>query len=150
MRHPRLATSALLAVVSLFVAACGGGGGGGGGAGSGDFSASTVGLVGGEITCFAAGSGATVYAGTSSQGVFRSDDRGATWTAARSGLPDAVVVPLGGLAAVRALAVDPSNPAIVYAGLLRGGVYRSSDSGPRGPRSTTASTPTSSGSPSIR
>jgi len=56
-------------------------------------------------------SGAFRYSGTFSQGLFRSDDGGATWVRSDKGLP--------GLA-VRALAVDPSSPAVVYAGTASG------------------------------
>jgi photosystem II stability/assembly factor-like uncharacterized protein len=47
------------------------------------------------------------YAGTQGGGVFRSDDGGASWTAASGGL-DILVI--------QSLAVDPRDPAVVYAG----------------------------------
>src|SRR5436190_6335542 len=49
---------------------------------------------------------ATMYAGTSGGGVFKTIDAAATWTAVNSGLP------LNGLYA--ALAIDPVAPATVY------------------------------------
>ncbi len=73
---------------------------------------------------------ATLYAGACdydvvsgfprpSGGVFKSTDSGGTWTAANSGLTSSCV---------RTLAVDPKNPATLYAG-GRGGIFKSVDSG---------------------
>jgi len=45
----------------------------------------TSGPGGGTVTCFLAG-GSTVYAGTGYHGVYRSTDRGSTWSPARTGL----------------------------------------------------------------
>jgi photosystem II stability/assembly factor-like uncharacterized protein len=64
-----------------------------------------------------------VYAGTYGSGLYRSRDFGATWTA----------VPLGETY-IRAVAIDPSDTAVVYAGgyYLQsglGGVYKSTDGG---------------------
>jgi photosystem II stability/assembly factor-like uncharacterized protein len=61
---------------------------------------------------------ATVYAGTDAQGAYKSTDGGRSWTR-MSGLPS-------NLAEVFALAVNPVNRHVVYAG---GGLYKSSDGG---------------------
>jgi pimeloyl-ACP methyl ester carboxylesterase len=61
----------------------------------------------------------TLYAGTPLEGVFKSTDAGATWSAANVGLPDA---------GVYALATDPGTPQTLYAGTLRG-VFKSTDGG---------------------
>ena len=50
---------------------------------------------------------ATLYAGTSGGGVFKSTDGGGSWTVINTGLTSTDV---------RALAIDPANPATVYAG----------------------------------
>jgi photosystem II stability/assembly factor-like uncharacterized protein len=59
----------------------------------------------------------TVYAGTSGQGAFRSDDGGASWT------------PLPIDTTVWSLLVDPDESAVVYAGSNGNGVFRSTDGG---------------------
>jgi len=68
-----------------------------------------------------------LYAGTLDQrshglsiygGVFRSTDRGGSWTAVRQGM---------GRHSVAALAVDPSSSSILYAGTYASSVYRSVD-----------------------
>jgi photosystem II stability/assembly factor-like uncharacterized protein len=65
-----------------------------------------------------------VYAGTSSLvatgGVFRSLDHGATWDLATAGLT--------GLGA-RGVAVDPSNPGVLYTGIDNLGLFKSADRG---------------------
>lgn len=63
---------------------------------------------------------ATIYAGTLGGGVFRSDDRGAGWTATNSGLTSTDV---------RSLAIDPLTPSVLYAATSGGGVFRSTDRG---------------------
>jgi len=68
----------------------------------------------------------TVYAVTPA-GLFKSIDAGGTWTAANSGFPAAI--PNNSSARVDYVVVDPKNPAILYAGLLRGGVYKSINGG---------------------
>lgn len=57
-------------------------------------------------------------------GVFRSTDLGITWTARDGGIADADKPRVG------ALAIDPTNPLVLYAG-LRGGarIYKTSDGG---------------------
>ena len=57
---------------------------------------------------------------TVKSGLYRLADRGDEWETLRNGLPDAP--------AVRALAVHPLNPDIVYAG-TQSGPYRSADRG---------------------
>jgi len=59
-----------------------------------------------------------LYAGTYG-GVFKSTDSGGTWAAANTGLTNL---------SVRALAINPSTPAMLYAGTF-GGVFKSTDSG---------------------
>ena len=62
-----------------------------------------------------------IYAGTDGKGVFVSDDGGATWNAATG--------ELGGKTRVAQLAVDPTNPEIVFARLLFERLYKSTDGG---------------------
>ncbi|MFI5165901.1 MAG: WD40/YVTN/BNR-like repeat-containing protein [Thermoanaerobaculales bacterium] len=62
----------------------------------------------------------TVYAGTGGNGVFRSRDGGATWTAARNGM---------GRPGVQALAVHPRDGQCVFAGTVDGRVFASHDGG---------------------
>jgi hypothetical protein len=62
---------------------------------------------------------ATLYAGTSGGGVFKSTDAGGNWIAINSGLTNTVV---------SALAIDPSNMATLYAG-TEGGVFKSTNGG---------------------
>ena len=59
-----------------------------------------------------------VYAGTRSSGVYKSTDRGETWTAANAGNENT---------GVSALAVDPENSSIVYAGIYQQDVFRSGE-----------------------
>ena len=74
------------------IAGCGGSGGGSGG-GTATWASSAAGLEGGNTLCVAFDGGATWYAGTDSQGVYRSVDGGTTWIAISNGLPDAVIRP---------------------------------------------------------
>jgi photosystem II stability/assembly factor-like uncharacterized protein len=60
-----------------------------------------------------------VYAGG-----FRSDDGGATWVEARAGLEN----PNGGFLSLKALAIDPRQPATLYAATF-GGIFKSVDRG---------------------
>ena len=62
---------------------------------------------------------ATLYAGTDSNGVYKSVNGGASWTAVNAGLTNTTVL---------ALAVDPSAPAKIYAGTF-GGAFKSIDGG---------------------
>ena len=66
-----------------------------------------------------------IYVGCFTTGhVLRSDDGGATWSDASSGLPTGSFDD-----GVRALLVDPSNPATVYAGTRGAGAFRTIDGG---------------------
>jgi photosystem II stability/assembly factor-like uncharacterized protein len=59
---------------------------------------------------------------SSSKGVVKSRDGGATWTAINEGLEHSQVL---------AFAIDPSAPSTVYAGTFANAVYKSSDGGQR-------------------
>lgn len=76
----------------------------------------TAGPTGGTIRALLA-NGATVFAGTPSNGIYRSTDQGATWQRASQGLPAAITIT--SLAAI-------GNA--VFAGTEQG-VYRSTDNG---------------------
>src|SRR5215813_6410766 len=60
-----------------------------------------------------------IYAATSN-GIFKSTDGGTSWASANTGL--------SGINAF-SLAIDPSNPATLYAGTLGNRVYKSADGG---------------------
>ena len=75
----------------------------------------------------------TIYSGTTASSsstagavfspataVIKSSSGGQSWTAANAGLPRAIVT---------ALAIDPSNPAALYAGTSTAGVFKSTDGG---------------------
>ena len=82
---------------------------------------SPYGPFGGHMQCFVESpDGQDVYASTFGAGVFRSSDGGATWTPAWDGVLDTDV---------RSLAVDPTNPAVVWCGTFWRGVFRSTDRG---------------------
>jgi hypothetical protein len=57
---------------------------------------------------------ATLYAGTSGDGVFKSTNGGGNWTAANTGLTNTDV---------NTLAIDPATPTTLYAGTHGGGVF---------------------------
>ncbi len=59
----------------------------------------------------------TVYAGTLPGTVFRSLDRGGSWTEVASSIADTVL----------ALAINPLNSGVIYAGTLRTGVFKTTD-----------------------
>ncbi len=66
----------------------------------------------------------TLYAGIAEHeggGVFKTRDGGATWQPTGAGITTS--------ASVRALAVDPSDGATVYAGTAGGGIFKTSDGG---------------------
>jgi len=66
--------------------------------------------------------GQTLYAGTARHGVYKKGLGGSSsWSPANGGLPPN--------ARVVALAIDPTNADVIYAGLWGGGVYRSEDGG---------------------
>ncbi len=83
----------------------------------------TEGISDPEILSLAAGRHA-VYAGTFGKrqpgGVFRSVDRGATWEPIHRGLSTLLV---------QEIAVDPSDPDLLYAGTGHLGIFKSSDGG---------------------
>jgi len=59
-----------------------------------------------------------VYAGSFGHGIFRSQDRGATWTKSGQGVTDPFI-----------LCLTTTQDGTVYAGTFRGGVFRSHDQG---------------------
>ena len=61
----------------------------------------------------------TLYVGTETSGVYRSRDGAQNWQAVNTGLEDL---------AVRAIAIDPTNAAVVYAGTNRA-VFKTTDAG---------------------
>jgi hypothetical protein len=75
----------------------------------------------------------TLYAGTKDNGVvdtpfrgmFKNTDGGNRWVAINNGLSDLV----GNVPVIRALAIDPDDSKILYAGTSGRGVFRSSDGG---------------------
>ena len=62
----------------------------------------------------------TVYAGTAGKGVFKSVDRGATWSKMSIGMGDVYI---------DSLAVDPGPPCTLYAASSNTGVFKSVDGG---------------------
>ena len=87
---------------------------------------SSIGLPS-DIQSLAAAPGPTLYAGTWSDGIYRSDDHGQTWITATLGLALPMYIRDG-------LAVDPISPTILYAGdyygsTSGGGVYLSENGG---------------------
>ncbi|MBA5871102.1 MAG: hypothetical protein GDA68_14055 [Nitrospira sp. CR2.1] len=71
-----------------------------------------------SIQALAAGAGGIIYAGSFGMGIFRSGDRGASWSAANDGLTDPFV-----------LCLTTGKDGAIYAGTFRGGVFRSRDAG---------------------
>jgi photosystem II stability/assembly factor-like uncharacterized protein len=67
----------------------------------------------------------TMYGVEEGDRLWRSSDGGQTWTRVGAGLP----APLPEVDRIMALAVDPTDPRIVYAGTGGHGVYRSTDRG---------------------
>jgi uncharacterized repeat protein (TIGR01451 family) len=90
--------------------------------GGASWGASSAGLTASTVSDFAV-AGSNVYA-ASNFGVYRSTDGGANWTL--GGQVRTSTAPL----ITRAVAVDPSDPQVVYAGTSGGaGVYKSTDGG---------------------
>ena len=87
--------------------------------------------IGGRVTALAvAPGGATVYLGSANGGVFKSTDSGTNWTP---------IFDQTGVSSIGALALDPTNPYVVYCGTGEAnasvdsydgnGVYKSTDAG---------------------
>ena len=73
-----------------------------------------------------------LYAGTSSGGILRTADGGASWTTANHGLAGLTARSGGSVhPPVAALVVDPARPRTVYASVLGAGVFKSVDGGAR-------------------
>lgn len=70
---------------------------------------------------------ATIFAASSTGGIFKSTNGGQSWVAANSGLTYRNVG--GGFGEVSAIAIDPLDTATIYAGTNGGGVFKSSDGG---------------------
>jgi photosystem II stability/assembly factor-like uncharacterized protein len=87
-----------------------------------------AGVEGVDVSAFAAdrANPGTIYAGTSGSGVFKSADGGRRWRPVQ--LCAAPNIACGGSVFVRALAVDPETPAIVYAATAAG-LFRTTDGG---------------------
>ena len=68
-----------------------------------------------------------IYVATARQGIFRSDDGGASWTAGSHGLPKARAG--GRPEEIHTLVVDPRNAGTAYIADQRSGVYRTTDGG---------------------
>jgi photosystem II stability/assembly factor-like uncharacterized protein len=64
----------------------------------------------------------TLYAGTWGQGVFKSTDGGASWSAASNGLTDDSTL------TIHTLTIDPVTPTTLYAG-TSGSIFKSTDGG---------------------
>ena len=71
-----------------------------------------------RLQALPAGSGGVIYAGSFGMGIFRSADRGGSWTSANQGLTDPFV-----------LCLTTGKDGAIYAGTFRGGVFRSRDGG---------------------
>ncbi|MBN2001941.1 MAG: hypothetical protein JXA21_01185 [Anaerolineae bacterium] len=69
----------------------------------------------------------TLYVGTIADGIYKSTDAGTLWTQKNNGLP---ADPDDGSIWVDAIAVDPNNSSVVWAGLnVREGIYKSENGG---------------------
>jgi photosystem II stability/assembly factor-like uncharacterized protein len=77
------------------------------------------GLFSGQINALIVARGSVIYAATEG-GVFKSDDQGAHWLPCNQGLSNRLV---------RALALDPDRPNVLYAGTRGGRIYKSTDGG---------------------
>jgi photosystem II stability/assembly factor-like uncharacterized protein len=77
---------------------------------------------GGEIWCIAVDPLApgTLYAGTNGAGIFKSTDKGETWTATNGGLTDFSIM---------AIAVDPRDSRTLYSSTMNVGIFKSTDGG---------------------
>ncbi|HLH75731.1 MAG TPA: hypothetical protein VKV28_02890 [Candidatus Binataceae bacterium] len=69
-----------------------------------------------------------ILAGTKPPAIFRSSDRGRTWTQLNAPLPQRCPIPIGP-PRVTALAVDPRDPRKLFAGVEVGGIFHSHDGG---------------------
>ncbi len=81
-----------------------------------------VGPFGGTFTCIVVNplQPQIVYAGSFTNGVYKSTDQGMTWYKKSNGISKL---------SIQSLAINPTSPNIVYAGTYAGGLYKSTDSG---------------------
>src|SRR5947209_12664211 len=88
---------------------------------AGDNVWTSLGPDGGSITALVIDpqNTSTVYAATGN-GVFKTTDKGASWTAANAGLPADLI---------QAVVIDPQNTGTLYASILSHGVFKSKDGG---------------------
>lgn len=85
--------------------------------------APTAGPTGGIVHCLTIDplSPETIYAGTSSAGLFKTTNGGQLWASANSGFT--------GILVLQSLAIHPQTPGTMYAGLYEYGVYKSTNAG---------------------
>jgi len=69
-----------------------------------------------------------IFAGVKPAGVFRSTDRGASWTRLAVGFPERCPIPIGP-PRTTAIAIDPTDTRSIWAGAEVGGVFHSVDRG---------------------
>ncbi|MCI1278511.1 MAG: hypothetical protein LKG23_05950 [Nitrospira sp.] len=84
----------------------------------GQESAATADIGNTSIQALTVGTGGVIYAGSFGMGIFRSADRGGSWTSANQGVTDPFV-----------LCLTTGKDGAIYAGTFRGGVFRSRDGG---------------------
>lgn len=100
------------------------------------YAATTRGVLG--VTSVSGGA-SSLIPGAAAWGLYKSTDGGNTWTFLHNGAPTAAACDTVGeaiapgtpcsLRGVRRVALDPSNPSIVYAGSYSRGIWRSTDAG---------------------
>jgi photosystem II stability/assembly factor-like uncharacterized protein len=81
-----------------------------------------IGPDGGSVVCLAADPSdlSMIYAGTVSGGLYKSQDRGLTWSSSSYGLASLFI---------QSVSVDPHDGNVIYAGPYAQGIYKSTDAG---------------------